>query len=89
MTDFKGGGVPTPDSENEDINFISQNYHIFNHSNLEEFYKNIIIFIEKYISKKIYQKKIDIFYCMNTDSLKTLEKYENIQPLINSICKTT
>tara|TARA_Y100000816_G_scaffold277702_1_gene248138 strand:- start:3353 stop:4198 length:846 start_codon:yes stop_codon:yes gene_type:complete len=71
------------------INFISQNYHIFNHSNLEEFYKNIIIFIEKYISKKIYQKKIDIFYCMNTDSLKTLEKYENIQPLINSICKTT
>ena len=70
-------------------NFISQNYDIFNNSNLEELYKNIIIFIEKYISKKIFQKKIDIFFSINTDSLNTLEKYENIQPLINSICKTT
>lgn len=71
------------------INFISQNYDIVNQSNLDEFYKNIIIFIEKYISKKIFQKKIDIFCSLNSDSLKTLEKYENIQPLINSICKTT
>lgn len=70
------------------INFISQNYDIFNLSNLNEFYKNIIIFIEKYISKKIFQKKIDIFSSINTDSLKTLEKYENIQPLINSMCKS-
>lgn len=71
------------------INFISQNYDIVNQSNLDEFYKNIIIFIEKYISKKIFQKKIDIFFSLNSDSLKTLETYENIQPLINSICKTT
>jgi hypothetical protein len=71
------------------INFISQNYNIFNQSNFDEFYQNIIIFIEKYISKKIFQKKIDIFSSINTDSLKTLQKYENIQPLINSICKTT
>lgn len=71
------------------LNFINQNYNILNHSDLEEFHKNIIIFIEKYMSKKLFQKKIDIFYSINSDSLKTLEKYENIQPLINSICKTT
>ena len=62
---------------------------MLNHLNLEEFHRNILIFIEKYISKKIFQKKIDIFSSIDTDSLKTLEKYENIQPLINSICKFT
>lgn len=71
------------------LNFINQNYNMLNHSNLQEFHNNILIFIEKYISKKIFQKKIDIFSSMDTNSLKTLEKYENIQPLINSICKTT
>lgn len=70
------------------LNFINQNYNMLNHLNLEEFHKNILIFIEKYISKKIFQKKIDIFSSIDTDSLKTLEKYENIQPLINSICKS-
>ena len=70
------------------LNFINQNYNMLNHLNLEEFHKNILIFIEKYISKKIFQKKIDIFSSIHTDSLKTLEKYENIQPLINSICKS-
>ena len=71
------------------LNFINQNYNMLNHLNLEEFHRNILIFIEKYISKKIFQKKIDIFSSIDTDSLKTLEKYENIQPLINSICKFT
>lgn len=70
------------------LNFINQNYNMLNHLNLEEFHINILIFIEKYISKKIFQKKIDIFSSIDTDSLKTLEKYENIQPLINSICKS-
>jgi|TARA_B110000967_G_scaffold208263_1_gene259876 hypothetical protein len=70
------------------LNFINQNYNMLNHLNLEEFHRNILIFIEKYISKKIFQKKIDIFSSIDTDSLKTLEKYENIQPLINSICKS-
>jgi hypothetical protein len=70
------------------LNFINQNYNKLNHLNVEKFHENILIFIEKYISKKIFQKKIDIFSSINTDSFKTLEKYENIQPLINSICKT-
>tara|TARA_X000000368_G_scaffold406377_1_gene384545 strand:+ start:2517 stop:3362 length:846 start_codon:yes stop_codon:yes gene_type:complete len=69
------------------INLISINYNIFNYSNLHEFHKNIIIFIDKYISKKIFQKKIDIYSFINTDSLETLEKYENIQPLLNSLFK--
>jgi len=71
------------------LNFINQNYNMLNHLNLEEFHINILIFIEKYISKKIFQKKIDIFSSIDINSLKTLEKYENIQPLINSICKST
>jgi hypothetical protein len=71
------------------LNFINQNYNMLNDLNLEEFHINILIFIEKYISKKIFQKKIDIFSSIDTNSLKTLEKYENIQPLINSICKST
>ena len=69
------------------INLININYNIFNYSNLHEFHKNIIIFIDKYISKKIFQKKIDIYSFINTDSLETLEKYENIQPLLNSLFK--
>jgi len=69
------------------INLISLNYNIFNYSNLHEFHKNIIIFIDKYISKKIFQKKIDIYSSINTDSLETLEKYENIQPLLNTLFK--
>ena len=69
------------------INLISLNYNIFNYSNLHEFHKNIIIFIDKYISKKKFQKKIDIYSFINTDSLETLEKYENIQPLFNSLFK--
>tara|TARA_B100000424_G_scaffold268003_1_gene261935 strand:- start:42 stop:887 length:846 start_codon:yes stop_codon:yes gene_type:complete len=70
-------------------NFICQNYNILNNNSLEEFNKNILIFLDKYISKKIFQKKIDIFSSINIDSFKTLDKYENIQPLINSICKFT
>ena len=62
---------------------------MLDHSNFHEFHKNIIIFIDKYISKKIFQKKLDIFSSINTDSLKTLEKYENIQPLFNSLFKIT
>lgn len=69
------------------INLISLNYNILNFSNLHEFHKNIIIFIDKYISKKIFQKKIDNYSFINTDSLETLEKYENIQPLLNSLFK--
>lgn len=71
------------------LNFINQNYNMLNHLNLEKFHINILIFIEKYISKKIFQKKIDIYSSIDINSLKTLEKYENIQPLINSICKST
>lgn len=71
------------------LNFINQNYNMLNHLNLEKFHINILIFIQKYISKKIFQKKIDIFSSIDINSLKTLEKYENIQPLINSICKST
>tara|TARA_B100001175_G_C19440582_1_gene606043 strand:- start:85 stop:930 length:846 start_codon:yes stop_codon:yes gene_type:complete len=71
------------------LNSISLNYNMLDHSNFDEFHKNIIIFIDKYISKKIFQKKLDIFSSINTDSLKTLEKYENIQPLFNSLFKIT
>lgn len=71
------------------LNSISLNYNMLDHSNFHEFHKNIIIFIDKYISKKIFQKKLDIFSSINTDSLKTLEKYENIQPLFNSLFKIT
>ena len=39
MTDFKGGGVPTPDSENEDINFISQK---------TEFYDDVFVYGKLY-----------------------------------------
>ena len=49
------------------LNFINQNYNMLNHLNLEEFHRNILIFIEKYISKKIFQKKIDIFSSIDTD----------------------
>lgn len=71
------------------LNSISLNYNMLDYSNFDEFHKNIIIFIDKYISKKIFQKKLDIFSSINTDSLKTLEKYENIQPLFNSLFKIT
>lgn len=71
------------------INCINLNYNILNNSNLDEFHKNIIIFIERYISKKIFQKKIDIYSSITRDSLETLEKYENIQLLLNSLFKIT
>ena len=39
MTDFKGGGIPTPDFENEDINFISQK---------TEFYDDVFVYGKLY-----------------------------------------
>ena len=68
---------------NSFINYIYINYELDN----KEFSKNIIIFIEKYISKKIFLKKINLLYYFNDNSLNLLEKYENIQPLLNSLCK--
>lgn len=68
---------------NSFINYIYINYK-FNNELLS---KNIIIFIEKYITKKIFLKKINLLYYFNDTSLNSLEKYENIQPLLNSLCK--
>ena len=39
MTDFKGGGIPTPDSENEDVNFIGQK---------TEFYDDVFVYGKLY-----------------------------------------
>jgi len=68
---------------NSFINYIFINYELDN----KEFSKNIIIFIEKYITKKIFLKKINLLYYFNDNPLNLLEKYENIQPLLNSLCK--
>ena len=39
MTDFKGGGIPTPDFENEDVNFIGQK---------TEFYDDVFVYGKLY-----------------------------------------
>ena len=39
MTDFKGGGIPTPDYDTEDINYISQK---------TEFTEDVFIYCDAY-----------------------------------------
>jgi hypothetical protein len=46
-----------------------------------------MIFIEKYIVKKIFLKKIDILDFFKNNSLYLFNKYENIQILLNLLCK--
>lgn len=67
------------------LNFINENYHLNN--NNKDLFKNLITFLDKYIIKKIFLKKIDI---LNIDSnfFDLLNKNENIQFLLNSLCKT-
>ena len=72
---------------NSFLNFINENYKLDNFN--EEFFNNVIVFIEKYITKKIFLKKINNIYNLNNNSFNLLEKYENIQPLINSLFKIT
>tara|TARA_X000000368_G_scaffold404971_1_gene381616 strand:+ start:2598 stop:3425 length:828 start_codon:yes stop_codon:yes gene_type:complete len=70
-------------------NINSLIYYIYNNYDFytEESYKNIIIFIEKYIVKKIFLKKIDILDFFKNNSLYLFNKYENIQILLNLLCK--
>ena len=67
------------------LNNIDYYYNLCHHN--KEFYKNIIILIEKYITKKIFMKRVNIDYHINSDSLNLLDKYDNVQYLLNSLIK--
>ena len=70
---------------NNFLNVINNNYKL-NKDNTN-YSKNLYIFIEKYITKKIFTKKININNFLNINSLNLLENHENIQPILNSLCK--
>tara|TARA_Y100000741_G_scaffold51210_4_gene35080 strand:+ start:6266 stop:7117 length:852 start_codon:yes stop_codon:yes gene_type:complete len=72
---------------NSFINCVYINYELYNSFTNKELTTNIIIFIEKYITKKIFFKKINFFDYFNDNSFNLLEKYENIPSLLNLLCK--
>tara|TARA_B110000977_G_C11088820_1_gene495915 strand:- start:258 stop:1103 length:846 start_codon:yes stop_codon:yes gene_type:complete len=69
------------------IEYINLHYKNIHATYNKNFYNNVIIFIEKYIIKKIFLKNIDIKYHIDYNALSLLNNHDNILPLLNSLGK--